>query len=107
MKKSVFLSVISFVLIASCTTSTSVAPSSTVTVDTTKISTLITQNCASCHSTKTKASEGITYDSYADMVKGVNDIKKTVVTRRSMPRGSSLTEEEINLIKQWAEQVAK
>lgn len=107
MKKSIFLLVVSFFLVASCATSTSVAPSNTVKVDTTKISTLITQNFASCHSTKTKVSEGIAYDNYDDMVKGVNGIKKTVVTERSMPRGSSLTEEEINLIKQWAEQVAK
>jgi uncharacterized membrane protein len=107
MKKSIFLSVVGFFIVASCTTSTSVSPSNTVTVDTTKISSLITQKCSSCHSTKTKAADGVSYDSYDDMLKGVNGIKKTVVTQRSMPRGSSMTEEEITLIKQWAEQVSK
>lgn len=107
MKRLVFLSVVGFFVVSSCTTSTNVAPSNTVIIDTTKISSLITQKCSSCHSTKTKASDGVSYDSYDDMLKGVNGIKKTVVTQRSMPRGSSMTEDEITLIKQWAEQVSK
>lgn len=109
MKKSFFLAVLGFFIISACTPSTNnVAPSNTTPVDIAKVTTLIEQKCTSCHSTKTTASEGIAYDSYDDMVKGVRGINKTVVIQRSMPRGSiTMTEEERTLIKQWAEQVSK
>lgn len=109
MKKSVFSAISVFFIISACTQSTNnVAPVNTTPVDVTKVTALIEQKCSSCHSTKTTASEGIAYDSYDDMVKGVRGINKTVVIQRSMPRGSiTMTEEERTLIKQWAEQVSK
>lgn len=109
MKKSIFSAVFVFFVISACTQSTNnVTPSNATPVDVTKVTALIEQKCASCHSTKTTASEGIAYDSYDDMVKGARGINKTVVIQRSMPRGSiTMTEEERTLIKQWAEQVSK
>ena len=98
----------SLFIINACTTGTGTQTTTIPSVDTQKITSLITQKCASCHSSKTSMKGRVKYDSYEDILSGVKGIKRTVVIQRSMPEVSSdLTEEERTLIGQWADQVSK
>lgn len=69
----------------------------------------ITQNCAYCHSTtpnkdsgRTSPAAGITFDSEAEMIKSEINIKRTVVTEKSMPIGKiKITDEDRVTIGKW------
>lgn len=108
MKKVLFFLSSLFIINACNTTGTTTQTPTNTIVDTQKITSLITQKCAVCHSSKTSMKGRVKYDSYDDILSGVKGIKRTVVVQRSMPEVSSeLTEEERTLIGQWADQVSK
>lgn len=73
---------------------------------------IMTQKCATCHSTHpnpdsgyTLAPLGIRFDTQTDILNHAAEIKKAVLETRTMPLGQSMTEAERTLVGQWVEQL--
>lgn len=112
MKRLLILASVSFLFscdnTATKTPSTSATPTTPIiAVNFKEVKTLIDQKCTTCHTAVgRKPAEGISFDTLSDIASGSNKIKRSVV-RRSMPPSGSLTDAEIKLISDWADQGGK
>lgn len=85
---------------SSITPSASAIPNLLGTFDIKKATEVVTNNCTTCHSTKSgKASAGISFDSEKEILDQMDLIKKVTFTNRSMPIGGvTMTEDDRNVI---------
>lgn len=60
---------------------------------------VFTPHCASCHG----SSGGVNLQSYEEVTRVLAGIKKTVFHDKTMPKGSSLTQDELSILWNWIE----
>jgi hypothetical protein len=101
MKIIVVISSISILLFTSCNKNKIECDGSTPTYNT-EIKQIIEANCLSCHGA---GSSNTDYSTYANLQTIINngEFESEVITRQSMPRGSSLTSNQLSKIKCWIE----
>jgi hypothetical protein len=101
MKIIAVISSISILLFTSCNKNKIECDGSTPTYNT-EIKQIIEANCLSCHGA---GSSNTDYSTYANLQTIINngEFESEVITRQSMPRGSSLTSNQLSKIKCWIE----
>lgn len=108
------LILVSVSLLFSCDNTSTKTPTASATpttpitaVNFKEVKTLIDQKCTTCHTSVGRMpAEGISFDTLNAIGSGSDRIKRSVV-RRSMPSSGSLTDAEIKLITDWADQGGK